>query len=179
LRVWTSSLLAVLALVLVAVFFLVGTKLLPIMTKAVSEEELIAYSDALYYGQEDLYSEDPEVLMEQMTANIEEKLTEEDVQQLMSATLLLVAGLLVMSGVMLAVTVLEAICQYRLYASCDPQYKVLFLILSLWLGTGPVCMFLCRHKDLGMPLVFPGLPGGPGPENGWQPPQQDPPAWPM
>ena len=41
---------------------------------------------------------------------------------------------------------------YDLYTSCDPQYNVLFLVLSILFGvTEPFFLFFSRNKDVGMP----------------------------
>lgn len=50
------------------------------------------------------------------------------------------------------VTVIQYVCLYDLYASCTPNYKVLFLVLSLLFNvTVPFLVFGCRNKDDGMP----------------------------
>lgn len=49
-------------------------------------------------------------------------------------------------------TVFHYICLYNLFASCDPNSKVAFLLLSIFLGvTLPILLFISRKKDLGMP----------------------------
>ena len=49
-------------------------------------------------------------------------------------------------------TVLQYACLYDLYASCTPNYKVLFLVLSILFNvTMPFLVFACRKKDGGMP----------------------------
>ena len=51
--------------------------------------------------------------------------------------------------------VLDAIALYDLYSSCDPDNKVLYLVLSVIPAingiTRPLFLFLCRDKDGGMP----------------------------
>lgn len=48
--------------------------------------------------------------------------------------------------------VFQYICLYDLYASCSPDHKVLFLVLSILVNiTMPVIVFVCRKKDDGMP----------------------------
>lgn len=51
--------------------------------------------------------------------------------------------------------VLEIMALYDVYASCDPDNKVLYLILSVVPGiaevTRPLFLFLCRNQDGGMP----------------------------
>lgn len=52
----------------------------------------------------------------------------------------------------MVVTVLEYICYYHLFASCDPENKVLFLVLGIFMNfLLPIFTFVCRKKDLGMP----------------------------
>lgn len=51
-----------------------------------------------------------------------------------------------------AAAVLQYVCLYDLYASCTPNYKVLFLVLSILFNvTMPFLVFACRKKDGGMP----------------------------
>lgn len=48
--------------------------------------------------------------------------------------------------------VFQYICLYDLYASCCPDHKVLFLVLSILVNvTMPFFVFACRKKDGGMP----------------------------
>jgi len=49
-------------------------------------------------------------------------------------------------------TVFQYVCLYDLYASCNPDNKVLFLVLSILFNvTMPFFVFACRKKDGGMP----------------------------
>ena len=65
--------------------------------------------------------------------------------------LTLLAGLAALvTGIVAAVY--QYIAVYDLYASCDPDNKVLFLVLSVFFAVAmPVFFFVCRKKDLGMP----------------------------
>lgn len=48
--------------------------------------------------------------------------------------------------------VFQYVCLYDLYASCSPDNKVLFLVLSIIINvTMPFFVFACRNKDGGMP----------------------------
>ena len=51
--------------------------------------------------------------------------------------------------------VFRAMALYDLYSSCEPDNKVIYLVLSLIPGvnqiTQPLFLFLCRNKDDGMP----------------------------
>lgn len=47
--------------------------------------------------------------------------------------------------------VFQYIALYDLYASCNPDNAVLFLVLSIFLGIAPFFVFFNRGKDLGMP----------------------------
>lgn len=64
---------------------------------------------------------------------------------------IIVASVL-MSALSIAMVVLQYICLYDLYTSCDPSNNITYLILSIFLGfLMPILLFLCRNKDLGMP----------------------------
>lgn len=61
--------------------------------------------------------------------------------------------LLPVFGATVALTVIAYMALYDLYVSCDPKHAVLYLVLSIVLSVSqPVCLFLCRKKDLGFPL---------------------------
>ena len=66
------------------------------------------------------------------------------------------SGLLVLIVPLLGVSVATAIIRYMalydLYSSCDPENKVIYLVIGILIGiTEPIFLFLCRNKDLGMP----------------------------
>ena len=59
-------------------------------------------------------------------------------------------GVLIVATLILVV--LTAIAYYDLFASCEPENKVLYLVLGLIFSiTLPIFLFVCRKKDLGMP----------------------------
>ncbi len=80
----------------------------------------------------------------------------------------ILVGSLAVSGVAIALAVLEYMALYDLYSSCDPQNNVVYMLLSIFVGVSmPILLFLCRNKDLGMP-----------PKKQTPPPQlQEPTAW--
>lgn len=52
----------------------------------------------------------------------------------------------------IAAMVVRFVCLYNLFASCNPNNKGGFLILSIFLGViEPFLVFACRNKDYGMP----------------------------
>ncbi len=60
-------------------------------------------------------------------------------------------GLVVLANLTsIALLVVQYVCLSELYDSCDPGNKVLYLLLSILLGLGPIFIFVCRKKDLGM-----------------------------
>ena len=63
------------------------------------------------------------------------------------------AGMAVVLGVISVVQVVfTAMAYYDLFASCEPENKVLYLVLGMLIRiTLPIFLFVCRHKDLGMP----------------------------
>ncbi len=59
---------------------------------------------------------------------------------------------LVCIAVSIVLTVFQYLCYYHLFASCDPDNKVLYLVLSILFSfLLPIFTFVCRKKDLGMP----------------------------
>ena len=59
---------------------------------------------------------------------------------------------LALFAIAIAVTVIQYIALHDLYVSCDPNNGVLLLVLSILVSLAmPICMFICRKKDGGMP----------------------------
>jgi uncharacterized protein YqgC (DUF456 family) len=57
-----------------------------------------------------------------------------------------------LAGVKIAEIIIRYMALYDVYTSCDPQYNVLFLVLSILFGiTEPFFLFFSRNKDMGMP----------------------------
>lgn len=96
-----------------------------------------------------------------------EYMPEEQIQSYLGSSALGIVGvLLIWWAVAMIAVVFQYICLYDLYASCSPNYKVLFLLLSILVNvTMPFIVFACRKKDDGMPprkdAVPPVLPVGP------------------
>ncbi len=67
--------------------------------------------------------------------------------------IVLVAGYILLVWVLSVIAlVYQYACYYDLYASCSPDNKVLFLVLSIIINvTMPFFVFVCRNKDGGMP----------------------------
>ncbi len=66
-------------------------------------------------------------------------------------------------------TVFQYIALYGLYASCDPNNKVMFLVLSIVFSvTIPFFVVACRNKDLGMPPRRGQIPDTPTQNDPWQ-----------
>jgi len=78
---------------------------------------------------------------------------DEDIWEDVIGPMLGILGLsLPLFGVNIAVMVIRYMALYDVYTSCDPQYNVLFLVLSVLFGvTEPFFLFFSRNKDLGMP----------------------------
>lgn len=71
---------------------------------------------------------------------------------IMGTALGMMAMLFVLSGLCIAVVVIQYIALNDLYRSCEPGNSVLYLLLSIFVNiTLPVFVFICRNKDLGMP----------------------------
>lgn len=82
-----------------------------------------------------------------------DRMTEQQVLEMVLKTFLPMLGvLLVMLVVALVSKVFQYIAYYDLFASCDPENKVLFLVLGILFDiTLPFFVFACRKKDRGMP----------------------------
>lgn len=58
----------------------------------------------------------------------------------------------VLSGLTIAIVVIQYIALYDLFTSCDPKNNLLYLLLSIFISiTMPIFIFVCRNKELGMP----------------------------
>lgn len=61
----------------------------------------------------------------------------------------------VMAGVAVALSIVQYICYYDLFRSCDPDNAVLFLVLSIVVSfTLPIFLLLCKNKDDGLPKRY-------------------------
>ena len=80
-------------------------------------------------------------------------MTPQKVMGSFSASLLGVAGIgIAMWALAVVAVVFRYVCVFDLYASCSPNNKVLFLILSILFPVIlPVFLFACRNQDQGMP----------------------------
>lgn len=57
-----------------------------------------------------------------------------------------------MLGVAIPACILQYMALYDLYRSCHPNFSVMYLMLSIFVSMAmPVCLFICRMKDQGMP----------------------------
>lgn len=60
--------------------------------------------------------------------------------------------ILPLSGISIAYAIISYMALYDVYASCEPNNKVLYLVLSIFFGIAQaICLFICRNKDGGMP----------------------------
>lgn len=95
------------------------------------------------------------VLIIKLILQIPEFLTSapQQVMTQMMAPLLCVMGIGVIGWVLMVLAaVFQYVSVYDLYASCIPDYKVLFLVLSILFPVAmPILVFVCRNKDFGMP----------------------------
>ncbi len=82
-----------------------------------------------------------------------EHMTEPQIMKYLGSHALWFVGLfLVLWIVGMTTVVFQYICMYDLFASCSPDNKVLFLVLSILINiTMPFIVFYCRKKDDGMP----------------------------
>jgi hypothetical protein len=79
-------------------------------------------------------------------------LDEDTWEDIIGPVLGLIGLALPLAGVKIAEIIIRYMALYDVYTSCDPQYNVLFLVLSILFGiTEPFFLFFSRNKDMGMP----------------------------
>lgn len=98
---------------------------------------------------------DPEKLA--ILESMEGQMSEADAQRLLSAVMGPGVGMVLLALVLAPVAIINMvfgfIALHDIYKSCDPSNATLYLVLSILIGYAqPVFLFLCRNKDLGMPM---------------------------
>lgn len=118
---------------------------------ALTSSELLDYAAMFTLEGNDLYAPSEEEMAQQMAEMLDERLTEEVLDQMLSGVLAMVVISLLLSGAAIAMAVIECICMYNLFESCDPANKLVFFLIGLFVGIWGVFVFVVRNKDLGMP----------------------------
>lgn len=91
-------------------------------------------------------------LMVQTIGLTEEMMQDYILTQMLGSAMGMMLLYLVLAGMSIAVTILQYMALYDLYASCEPGNKVLYLVLNIFISiTLPIFLLVCRKKDLGMP----------------------------
>jgi hypothetical protein len=91
-------------------------------------------------------------LMVQTIGLTEEMMQDYILTQMLGSAMGMLLLYLVLAGMSIAVTILQYMALYDLYASCEPGNKVLYLVLNIFISiTLPIFLLVCRKKDLGMP----------------------------
>ena len=82
-----------------------------------------------------------------------EFMPESQAEQMILVVALVFGGISLLAGVLAIISaVIQYVALYDLYASCSPDNKVAFIVLSILFSiTMPFFVFACRKKDLGMP----------------------------
>ena len=97
---------------------------------------------------------------------------------LLGSIIVMVGASLVMSGLSIALVILQYFCLYDLYTSCEPSNNVTYLLLSIFLSfLMPILLFVCRNKDLGMPPRKTAPAQIPVEPTAWQPTQPQGEPW--
>lgn len=110
-------------------------------------EELIDFGTIMSGYAGDLYAPSEEEVMLRITEKLDVPLTEAELEAMLSS--MVVSFLLL--GVAIATVVIECICMYNLFESCDPETKLVFFLVGMFVGLREVFVFVDRNKDLGMP----------------------------
>lgn len=151
---------------LVMSFLLVGlcyTKILEPLSEIVSYEEILnIYAAAMDTDSvSHMYEPVAEDAIADLAKKLEANLTDDIVagmERSLPLILLLTVGVCVSS---IAGMVLEFVCWYQLYASCDPVNKGLYLVISLVFNVQALFVFILRNKDLGFLPPDNALPEAP------------------
>lgn len=112
-----------------------------------------------------------------------ELMDDNQVMQMLLSTVMPMVIIALVSGIVgIVLTVFQYICYFDLFRSCDPDNRVLYLVLSIIFSfLLPIFTFVCRKKDLGMPprtdapvAYIPQQPAEPWvqPQQTWSQPQE-------
>jgi len=104
----------------------------------------------------DLYTPSEEEMIEELAQKLETRLDDAAINEVLTTTLVMVVSALVLGGAGIAAAVIECICMYNLFESCDPGTKLVFFLVGLFVGIWGIFVFVVRNKDLG--LYGQGLP---------------------
>ena len=147
LRVWLVVLTA--AVLVLSMVTLVGA--VSTLTRVLTVNEMLdVVMEASGVGK-DLYAPTEEEFLEGLTTMLDQRLTDQLLDDMVGDVLVMVLASLAMAVAGLAAAILEFVCMHRVFASCDPVNKTLYLLLSIFVGLGGVFLFVCRHKDDGLP----------------------------
>ena len=130
------------------------------LLNVLSEDEIMEILNFSINPSGDLYTPSEEELFAQITEKLETRLTNEMADSLVEMSLVVFALSLAFLGVFIAAFVLECICVYNVFESCEPSTKLMYFLIGLFVNLWPVFLFIVRNKDLGLPQGPVGLPGG-------------------
>lgn len=147
--------LRVVLLVLVIVSLVLSMSILStsvrVLFSFMTGEELLDLAGALYAPAGDLYAPTEEEVELYILELAEERMTDQEMEAMLGGALKIVGQGLLLFGVGIATLVVECMCWYNLFASCDPATGLLFFLVGLFTGLWGVFVFFVRNKDLGMP----------------------------
>lgn len=151
LRVWLVILAA--AVLVLSLATLIGA--VTTLTRVLTVNEIVGVvMDASGMGN-DLYAPTEDELVEELALLLEEKLTDQVLEETLNDVIFMVLGSLAMALVGIAAGIIEYICLYRVFESCDPANRTVYFLLSIFISLGPVFLFVCRNKDDGLPKGIP------------------------
>lgn len=136
------------------------------LAEVFNEQELTELFAMAAGNVDEMYSVSEEEFVENLSADLETRLTDEMLDNLLRGVLWMLLFSVVLCIVAVTEAVIECICLFHLYESCDPKNKLLYFLLGLFLGIQGLFIFLCRDKDAIAPN---SLPGGivPPPQEPW------------
>lgn len=127
-------------------------------------DEVVEFGTAVSGYSNDLYAPSEDELTEQMEALLNERLTDQKIEAVLSNAMTCLLVSFVLMGVAIATVVIECICMYNLFESCDPETKLVFFLVGMFVGIWGVFVFIVRNKDLGLPQATQLPP----PQEPWQ-----------
>ena len=144
---------ALLVLAIAVAVFMVATVATSIsmLLHVLTVDEVIEFGTAVSGYATDLYAPTEEELVQRMTEILDARLTDAKLETVLSSAMTCLAVSVVLMGVAIAMIVIECICMFNLFESCDPANKLVFFLVGMFVGIWGVFVFVVRNKDLGMP----------------------------
>lgn len=166
----TNLLLSIATVVLAfAILLTCFSALFTVMDRDGVEELLDIYGQIAFMEADDLYAPTEEEFVARIEQLVDQTITDAQVETLLTKAFILVGLAFVLMAAAIAAVIIQCICMYNLFESCDPGTKMVFFLLGLFIGLWPVFVFVDRNKDLGLPQGIPASFEQIPPQEPWNP----------